>query len=71
MEALLSRISFLWGRILKASGFAGPVSVHYEYPLGGANNGARELALPRKTVLEAMKKDLETLKSWLADAGLS
>jgi sugar phosphate isomerase/epimerase len=57
--------------ILKASGFAGPVSVHYEYPLGGANNGGRELALPRKTVLEAMKKDLETLKSWLADAGLS
>ncbi len=40
----------------------GPVSLHYEYELGGAENGAKTLTIPKVEVLKAMKRDLETLK---------
>ena len=47
-----------------------PVSLHYEYPLGGAENGASKLTIEREDVISAMKKDLSTLKTHLQDAGL-
>jgi sugar phosphate isomerase/epimerase len=50
--------------------FNGPLQVHYEYPLGGANSGARTLTMPREQVLAAMKKDLTALRGNLAQAGL-
>jgi sugar phosphate isomerase/epimerase len=46
----------------------GPFSLHYEYPLGGADSGAKSLAMPAAQVLEAMKKDLLTLRKWLKEA---
>ncbi len=56
--------------LLKESGFRGPVSTHFEYPLGGANRGSRELTENSEVVLSAMRKDLATLKLWLRDARL-
>ena len=50
--------------------FDGPLQIHYEYPLGGANNGARTLTMPREEVLAAMKKDLEMVRGYMAKAGL-
>ena len=50
--------------------FEGPLQIHYEYPLGGANNGARTLTIPKEDVLAAMKKDLERVRGMLAKAGL-
>ena len=50
--------------------FAGPLQVHYEYPLGGASNGARTLTMPRAEVLAAMKKDLEMIRSYMGKAGV-
>jgi len=50
--------------------FNGPLQVHYEYPLGGANGGARTLTMPREQVLAAMKKDLTAVRGHLAQAGL-
>jgi L-ribulose-5-phosphate 3-epimerase len=47
-----------------------PISVHYEYPIGGAENGAKELTMKREEVLSRMKKDLVTLKSYLKEANL-
>jgi sugar phosphate isomerase/epimerase len=50
--------------------FNGPLQVHYEYPLGGANGGSRTLTMPREQVLAAMKKDLTAVRGNLAQAGL-
>ena len=50
--------------------FEGPLQIHYEYSLGGANNGARTLTIPKEEVLGAMKKDLERVRGMLAKAGL-
>jgi L-ribulose-5-phosphate 3-epimerase len=45
------------------------VSMHYEYELGGANHGDRELTIPRDQVYEAMIIDLKKLQElWLASA---
>jgi len=57
-------------KMLKDSGFNGPFSIHYEYPLGGANKGKSELTLPASTVLESMEKDLVFLKKKLALHGI-
>ncbi len=43
-----------------------PLTVHYEYPLGGANEGARKLTVPAETVLGAMRRDLAVVRKWLA-----
>jgi sugar phosphate isomerase/epimerase len=50
--------------------FDGPLQAHYEYPLGGANNGARALSAPREQVLAAMKKDLAAIRGYMAKAGV-
>jgi sugar phosphate isomerase/epimerase len=56
--------------MVKEAGFDGPLQMHFEYPLGGANNGARTLTLPKEEVFAAMKRDLGTLRGYLAQAGL-
>jgi L-ribulose-5-phosphate 3-epimerase len=42
-----------------------PIAIHYEYPLGGAESGARTITISKDEVITSMKKDLHTLKSWL------
>jgi L-ribulose-5-phosphate 3-epimerase len=42
-----------------------PISIHLEYPLGGADKGEKELTVPPSTVLEAMKKDLSFVRGLL------
>ena len=44
--------------------------MHFEYPLGGANNGTRTLTMPKEEVLAAMKQDLDRVRGMLAKAGL-
>ncbi|HEX9001444.1 MAG TPA: sugar phosphate isomerase/epimerase, partial [Blastocatellia bacterium] len=56
--------------MLKAANFSGPVQMHFEYPLGGADSGARILTVDKTKVIEAMRKDLETLRGWLGEAQL-
>jgi hypothetical protein len=51
--------------LLKAYQINAPFSVHYEYPLGGAENGLKQIGIPEQDVISAMKNDLEILKSWL------
>ena len=38
-----------------------PVSLHYEYPLGGAEHGAFEITVDKKVIFDAMKRDLRLL----------
>jgi L-ribulose-5-phosphate 3-epimerase len=56
--------------LLKKIGFKGPVILHYEYPLGGANDGATKLTIPKAEVINAMQADLATLKGWLRESEL-
>lgn len=57
--------------MLKEAKFSGPVQLHIEYPLGGAENGAKTLTIDKSKVIAAMRRDLTTLRGWLRDAGLA
>lgn len=52
--------------ILQEINFTGPIEIQAEYPLGGANDGADKITVPRDAVLGAMGKDLQVLRSALA-----
>jgi sugar phosphate isomerase/epimerase len=56
--------------VLKEIGFAGPLEIQAEYPNGGAESAQDTLTLPRAQVLDAMKKDLLTLRRGFAASGL-
>ncbi len=57
--------------LVKTYNLPGPISLHLEYPLGGAENGAKTLTIPREQVIAAMQQDLRTLRGWLTQNGLS
>jgi len=51
--------------LLKKRGINPPVSLHLEYPLGGAEKGQNKITIDQKIVFDAMKKDLKTIqKLW-------
>jgi sugar phosphate isomerase/epimerase len=52
------------------SNFSGPVQVHFEYPLGGANEGTKTITISREEVFGAMKRDLGRIRGYLAAAKL-
>lgn len=56
--------------MVKEAGFAGPLQLHFEYPLGGADGGKKTLGMPREEVFAAMKRDLGKLHGYLGQAGL-
>jgi sugar phosphate isomerase/epimerase len=56
--------------MVAATDFDGPLQIHFEYPLGGANNGATRITIPREEVFAAMKKDLLKTRAYMAQAGL-
>ena len=49
-------------KLLKAYGLNPPVSLHLEYPLGGAEKGKYEITVDRKVVYNAMTKDLNAIR---------
>ena len=57
--------------IVREQGFSGPVQLHIEYPLGGAENGKRTLTMPRERVLEKMHGDLQAVRAHLVGQGLA
>jgi L-ribulose-5-phosphate 3-epimerase len=56
-------------RWLKEYNVHGPFSMHFEYPLGGAENGARLLTMRKEDVLMAIKRDVGVFRRMLAEAG--
>jgi L-ribulose-5-phosphate 3-epimerase len=50
---------------LKAAGITAPISLHVEYDLGGAEQGATETSMPREKIMELMKADLAVLRRFL------
>ncbi|MBK5279543.1 MAG: sugar phosphate isomerase/epimerase [Bacteroidia bacterium] len=57
-------------RLLKHYEINVPISVHYEYALGGAEHGASTLTISKEAVMSSMKKDLIRLKNFLAEEKL-
>lgn len=51
--------------VLDRQKVAVPFSLHLEYPLGGAEHGRTQLSTGKELVIEAMRKDLKTLRTWL------
>lgn len=51
-------------KMLKEFNINVPVSLHFEYPLGGAEHGEFQINVDKKTVFDAMRKDLR----WLHEA---
>ena len=51
--------------MLAVRDFRGPLQLHFEYPLGGAESGASTLKIPKQEVFAAMKRDLETFRGFL------
>jgi L-ribulose-5-phosphate 3-epimerase len=50
---------------LKAAGITAPISLHVEYDLGGAEQGATETSMSREKIMELMKADLAVLRGYL------
>ena len=66
-EGMVQTREFL--RMAKAGGFAGPVQVHYEYDLGGADKGAAKITISKAQAFGAMKRDLDALRALSVEAG--
>lgn len=65
-EGMVDFISFF--RLLKKYGLHPPVSLHLEYPLGGAEHGAHTISIEHRDVFKAMEKDLTTIKQLWREA---
>jgi L-ribulose-5-phosphate 3-epimerase len=50
---------------LKALNIVAPMSIHFEYPLGGAENGDKTISISQEKIFHAMKSDLEKVRSWV------
>lgn len=57
-------------RLIKQYNIACPITLHFEFPLGGAETGARTTTMPREEIISMMQKDLLTLKGYLREANL-
>lgn len=57
--------------LIKQYNISGPMSIHLEYNLGGADQGKKQITIPKEEVFAAMKRDLQTLRSMLQEAGLA
>ncbi|MGD0125786.1 MAG: sugar phosphate isomerase/epimerase family protein [Terriglobia bacterium] len=51
--------------MVKAAGFQGPVQIHFEYPLGGVENGGTKPTLSNQQIFASMRKDLAQVRMWL------
>jgi sugar phosphate isomerase/epimerase len=57
--------------MLAGTEFAGPLQLHFEYPLGGADAGKRQISIDPSEVYKAMKRDLSQLRGYLEAASLA
>lgn len=60
-EGMVDFISYF--KKLKSYGLHPPVSLHLEYPLGGAEKGKSKITVDKKVVFDAMKKDLNAIQA--------
>ena len=57
--------------MLKRSGFAGPVQVHFEYSgIGGADQGKSTLGIPKSELMTQYRRDVTFYRERMSEAGL-
>jgi sugar phosphate isomerase/epimerase len=61
------RLPEFFSMVAKTS-FAGPLQLHFEYPLAGADSGKTKLTGSKEEVFTAMKKDLGKLRGYISQA---
>ena len=57
-------------KLIKQYKINGPITLHFEYPLGGAETGAKTTTMRKDQIFTMMQKDLMTLKNYLREADL-
>ncbi len=57
-------------KLVKQYNISGPISMHFEYPIGGAEKGRNKLSIDKTKVLGAMRRDLKILRGWLEEYDL-
>ncbi len=57
--------------LLKEAKFNGPLQIHYEYPLGGADTGQKKISIDKPALIAALGKDLEYTRQLLRQSGLA
>ncbi|HEX6891415.1 MAG TPA: TIM barrel protein [Chryseolinea sp.] len=67
-EGLVDYKSYL--NSIKLYGIDVPISMHYEYSLGGAEHGNSSLTIDRTDVIKSMQTDLNVFKGMLRIAGI-
>jgi sugar phosphate isomerase/epimerase len=60
---------FRYAAVLRDIGFDGPMELEAEYPLGGAENGADTLTIPREQVIGNLKRDVLTIRAAFQQSG--
>lgn len=53
----------IYFQMLKQANLRVPITLHIEYPMGGAEHGATKLSIPKNELFTAMKRDLATVKA--------
>ena len=54
--------------LIKSLGIDGPFSLHFEYPLGGVENGTTTLTIDKSEVVSSMTRDLKKFRQMLNTA---
>jgi len=57
--------------LVKEYNIAGPFSLHFEYDLGGAENGGKTTTMKPEEIFAKLKKDVVTFRNWIRNAGLT
>jgi sugar phosphate isomerase/epimerase len=60
---------FRYAAAMRDIWFDGPMELEAEYPMGGAENGADTISLPRAQVIGAMKRDVLTIRAAFEQSG--
>ncbi len=55
--------------LLKQQKFAGPLQLHFEYPLGGAETGQKAIKVEKAELIAVMRKDLQFTRNVIAGLG--
>ena len=55
-------------KLLKKHNINVPISMHYEYDMGGAEHGKAKIEIPQKEVFRLMKKDLDLVREYWRNA---
>lgn len=57
--------------MIREAEFSGPVQLHTEYSLGGAEEGSRTPTMGKSQILDFIRRDLNTLRAWMKQAQFS